>query len=93
MEELIDDWMARIADAARVGGSLAIRGGGSKLFYGCPEQGEKADLLEVGGYRGIVAYEPTELVVTARTGTPLRELAATLAEKGQWLPFEPPHFG
>ncbi|EXI78727.1 MAG: putative FAD-linked oxidoreductase [Candidatus Accumulibacter appositus] len=90
MEELIDDWIGRVADAASSDRGLAIRGGGSKLFYGCPEQGE---VLEVGGYRGIVAYEPTELVVTARAGTPLRELAAALAEKGQWLPFEPPHFG
>jgi glycolate oxidase len=51
------------------------------------------EALDVGGYRGIVAYEPTELVVTARAGTPLAELAATLAEKGQWLAFEPPYFG
>lgn len=90
MEGLIDNWIGRVADAASAGRSLAIRGGGSKIFYACPEQGE---VLEVGGHRGIVAYEPTELVVTARAGTPLRELAAALAEKGQWLPFEPPHFG
>ncbi|MBL8394796.1 MAG: glycolate oxidase subunit GlcE, partial [Candidatus Accumulibacter sp.] len=45
------------------------------------------------GLRGIVAYEPTELVVTVRAGTPLAELAGTLAGKGQWLAFEPPHCG
>jgi glycolate oxidase FAD binding subunit len=50
-------------------------------------------LLDVSVNRGIVAYDPTELVVTARTGTSLAELQATLAEKGQCLPFEPPHFG
>ena len=90
MDTLIEHWTARISEAASAGGKLAIRGGGSKSFYGGPEDGEA---LDVGGYRGIVAYEPTELVVTARAGTPLTELAATLAEKGQWLAFEPPYFG
>ena len=84
METLIDDWRARIAAAAGSGGKLAIRGGGSKCFYGGPETGER---LDVAAYSGIVAYEPTELVVTARAGTGLRELAATLAEKGQGLVF------
>jgi hypothetical protein len=79
MDTLIEHWTARISEAASAGGKLAIRGGGSKSFYGGPENGEA---LDVGGYRGIVAYEPTELVVTARAGTPLAELAATLAEKG-----------
>jgi len=46
----------------------------------------------VSGYSGVLSYEPSELVVTARAGTPLRELEALLAEKGQCLPFEPPHF-
>lgn len=90
MEDLIDEWRARIAAAAAAGGALAIRGGGSKAFYGGPERGE---VLETGALRGIVSYEPTELVVTVRAGTPLAELEAALAERGQWLAFEPPHFG
>ncbi|WP_291994601.1 glycolate oxidase subunit GlcE [Candidatus Accumulibacter sp. ACC003] len=90
MDTLIENWITRIADAARSGASLTIRGGGSKDFYGGPERGER---LEVSEHRGVVAYEPTELVVTARAGTPLVELAATLADKGQWLAFEAPHFG
>ncbi|WP_313952377.1 glycolate oxidase subunit GlcE [Accumulibacter sp.] len=90
MDILIENWIGRIADAAKSGRPLAIRGGGSKAFYGGTEDGER---LDVGAHRGIVAYEPTELVVTARAGTPLVELATALAEKGQWLPFEPPHFG
>ena len=90
MDPLIEEWIARIAEAARSGRPLAIRGGGSKAFYGESERGEP---FAVGAYRGIVAYEPTELVVTVRAGTPLVELAAALAEKGQWLAFEPPHFG
>ncbi len=68
---------------------LAIRAGGSKAFYGRRVTG---DPLEVCGHRGIVHYAPTELVITARCGTPLAELEAVLAAQGQMLPFEPPHF-
>jgi glycolate oxidase FAD binding subunit len=90
MTEAIDQLASHIRDAAAGKRPLNIRGGGSKAFYGNAATGE---LLSVAGYRGIVDYEPTELVVTARCGTPLAELEATLAEKGQLLPFEPPHFG
>jgi glycolate oxidase FAD binding subunit len=69
---------------------LRVRGGGTKDFYGGDLHGE---ILDVTGYRGIVSYEPTELVVTTRCGTPLAELEAELAQNSQWLPFEPPHFG
>jgi len=69
---------------------LRVRGGGSKDFYGGPLTGE---VLEMGGYRGIVSYEPSELVMTARAGTPLAELEAALAACGQWMAFEPPAFG
>jgi glycolate oxidase FAD binding subunit len=48
--------------------------------------------LETAGHRGIVNYEPVELVITARAGTPLRELEQALAENNQMLPFEPPRF-
>jgi len=80
----------RIAQAAASGRALRLRGGGTKDFYGGELRGEILDLRD---YRGIVSYEPTELVVTARCGTPLAELEAHLAEHGQCLPFEPPHFG
>ncbi|MEN9417873.1 MAG: hypothetical protein RI988_1493 [Pseudomonadota bacterium] len=50
-------------------------------------------VLDTRALRGISAYEPSELVVTVRAGTPLAELEAVLAEQGQCLPFEPPHFG
>jgi glycolate oxidase FAD binding subunit len=69
---------------------LAICGSGSKRFYAGDIEGET---LDVTGHRGIVTYEPTELVVTARAGTPLAELEAALADKGQMLAFEPPWFG
>src|SRR5690606_25923261 len=49
-----------------------------------------ATLLDVGGLRGIVDYDPAELTFTARPGTPLAQIAAALAEHGQYLPFDPP---
>ena len=82
--------MDRVQAAAASGTPLRIRGGGSKDFYGQTLQGE---VLDVTPLAGITSYEPTELVVTARAGTPLAELEAVLAERGQCLPFEPPHFG
>jgi glycolate oxidase FAD binding subunit len=69
--------------------ALRIRGAGSKDFYGGMLSG---DVLDVAGYRGVVAYEPTELYITARCGTPLAEIEATLAECGQMLAFDPPRF-
>jgi glycolate oxidase FAD binding subunit len=80
----------RIRAAAKAGTPLRIRGGGTKDFYGESLQGE---ILDTRALSGITSYEPSELVVTARAGTPLAELEAVLAEKGQYLPFEPPHFG
>jgi glycolate oxidase FAD binding subunit len=69
---------------------LRLRGGGTKDFYGNEPRGE---LLDTRMYAGIVDYEPTELVVTARCGTLLSDLEKKLEEAGQCLPFEPPHFG
>ena len=83
---LIDRIQAARADR----GALDLRGGGTKAFYGGPPRGEPLDLRPLAG---ISSYEPSELVITARAGTPLAELEATLAERGQCLPFEPPHFG
>ncbi|HEV8106945.1 MAG TPA: glycolate oxidase subunit GlcE, partial [Burkholderiales bacterium] len=80
----------RIRQAAERRAPLRLRGGGSKDFYGNEPRGE---LLDARGYAGIASYEPTELVVTARCGTPLAELESTLKQNGQCLPFEPPHFG
>ncbi|MBW8721381.1 MAG: FAD-binding protein, partial [Polaromonas sp.] len=89
-----DDVTASLADcvrsAAAAGTPLRIRGGGSKDFYG---QALRGDILDMTAYTGIVSYEPSELVVTVRAGTPLAELEGLLAAQGQCLPFEPPHFG
>jgi len=80
----------RIREAADRGAALCLRGGGSKDFYGGAPRGE---VLDTRAHAGIVDYEPTELVVTARCGTPLAELESALAAEGQMLAFEPPHFG
>ena len=80
---------ARIQAALAGNTPLVIRAGGSKAFYGRQVTGEP---LGVTGHAGIVSYAPTELVVTARCGTPLAELEAVLAEQGQMLSFEPPHY-
>jgi glycolate oxidase FAD binding subunit len=87
MTTALDQLTDRIRDAGAHNTPLRIRGGGSKDFYGESLQGE---LLDTRSHRGITSYEPSELVVTARGGTPLAELEAALAEKGQCLAFEPP---
>jgi len=68
---------------------LRLVGLGSKGFYGHPVEGE---VLDLSGHSGIVRYEPTELVLTARAGTPIPEIEAALAANGQMLAFEPPGF-
>ena len=85
----IESLVERIKSAANTGTPLRIRGGGTKDFYGQSLQG---DILDTAGLNGISSYEPSELVVTVKAGTPLTELEAVLAEKNQCLPFEPPHF-
>jgi len=79
-----------IRDAAGRGAALRVRGGGSKDFYGNAPRG---DILDTRAHAGVVDYEPTELVVTARCGTLLSDLEKILSEKGQFLSFEPPSFG
>src|SRR5690606_25670197 len=90
MDDLIQQFAETIRAAAEDRRPLRIRGGGSKDFYGNPASGEDFD---VTGYRGIIDYEPTELVITARAGTPLAEIEAAMRGHGQMLGFEPPHFG
>src|SRR5580704_16418598 len=77
----------RAAEARR---PLRIVGGGTKAFYG---RAVEAEPLSLAGHRGIVAYDASELVVTARAGTPLAEIEARLAQNGQRFAFEPPRLG
>ena len=88
----------RVRAAHADGHSLRIRGGGSKNFYTglaqapLPPGSAPAQWLETAGLAGVLSYEPSELVVVVGAGTPLAELETLLAGKGQYLPFEPPHF-
>jgi glycolate oxidase FAD binding subunit len=90
LDSIIEDWRASIAAACATKTSLRLRGGESKNFYGALQE---HTVLDTRAWQGIVDYEPSELVVTARCGTPLADIEAVLAERGQMLAFEPPHFG
>ena len=83
-------WIDQIQDAAARKACLRVRGGGSKDHLGDTSAGE---LLDTRPWRGIEVYEPSELVMRVRAGTPLREVEAVLAERGQGLAFEPPRYG
>ena len=91
-QDLTNALQEQVQDAVRRRQGVKIKGGNSKEFLA---RGVRDDLipLEISGHRGIVNYDPSELVLTARTGTPLSELEDVLAQAGQMLPFEPPHFG
>ncbi|MCZ7601086.1 MAG: glycolate oxidase subunit GlcE [Gammaproteobacteria bacterium] len=84
------DIAGRVREAAAAGTALAVRGGNTRSFLGREATGEPFD---VSSCRGIVDYDPSELVITVRCGTPLTEVETALAEHGQMLPFEPPRFG
>jgi glycolate oxidase FAD binding subunit len=87
---MIEQFRDQVRAAAANKTALRIRGGGTKDWYGGRLEGE---ILDTRAHTGIVDYEPTELVITARCGTPLAEIEATLAGHKQMLAFEPPHFG
>lgn len=82
--------LEQVRDALASNTPLRIQGSNSKVFLGRESAGE---ILDTRSHRGIVGYDPTELVISARAGTPLAELHATLDAAGQMLPCEPPAFG
>lgn len=86
----IDTFREQVLHAAKSNASLSIEGGGTKSWYGNPNQLTK---LNTRAYSGILEYQPEELVITACAGTPLKEIEIALKEKNQILAFEPPHFG
>jgi glycolate oxidase FAD binding subunit len=88
--QVIEQFKQQVRAAAAAKRPLRIRGGGTKDWYG---QSLKGEILDTRAYSGIIDYEPTELVITARSGTPLAEIEAVLAQQNQMLAFEPPHFG
>lgn len=90
MQSVLTHFAQQIRAAATAAAPLRLRGGGSKDFYGQRLVGE---VLDTRVLRGVISYEPSELVVTVLAGTPLAELEQLLAGQSQCLPFEPPHFG
>ncbi len=90
MSDLTQELQATVNAAIDTDTRFNLISGNSKQFYGRAPQGQP---LNLAAHRGIITYEPTELVVTARCGTPLAEIESTLQAQGQMLAFEPPHFG
>jgi glycolate oxidase FAD binding subunit len=83
----IAEVQAAVRDTAP-GACLLARGRGTKPPLSTPPEGAVA--LDVSGLSGIIEYEPGEFTFTALAGTPVSEIAAALAEHGQFLPFDPP---
>ncbi|MEH6473344.1 MAG: glycolate oxidase subunit GlcE, partial [Halopseudomonas sp.] len=79
----------QVKTARLEGSELNIVGGGSKVFMGRIGRGSQ---LDISGHSGIVSYQPVELVLTARAGTLISDIQATLAEQGQTLACQPPTF-
>ena len=92
--DIADFLQQAVASAHRAGDALCITGSGSKAFLAVgAARGPAAfagQLLSTTEHTGIVDYRAEELVITARAGTPLLQLERTLAQAGQYLPFEPP---
>ena len=94
MEFVLSEMIEKVMTARASQRPVYIRGGGTKAFYGEPQpDASHATILDVTPFTGIVNYEPSELVLTARAGTPLAEIEDTLASNRQMLAFEPPRFG
>ncbi len=90
MANLGPELQERVRAACAAGQPLRISGGGTKDFLSPACEGA---VLDVSGHTGLIDYAPSELVLTARAGTPLKEIESILAQHGQMLGFEPPHFG
>lgn len=87
----LDQLEAAIADAVAGRRRLELVGNGSKRSLGKPVEADA--LLDLSGLRGVTLYEPEELVLTAKAGTPLAEIEVLLAQRGQMLAFEPMDLG
>lgn len=92
MADQIQMIQEQVLQARSNGQKLNIVGGGSKSFMGRQSDAD-ASTLSLAEHTGVVEYHPVELVLTVRAGTTLKEIEAVLAEQGQCLHFEPPHFG
>src|SRR5260370_8205003 len=87
--EVLAGWRDRVKNAAAAGTLLRLVGGGTKDFYGQELVGERFDTTT---YAGIVDYDPTELVITTRCGTPLADAERPLPDTVHMLTFHPPRF-
>lgn len=90
LPEVLRHWQNTIIDAGQRGARLRVQGMGSKDHVGFIDSSDAFDTLKTLAWQGIEAYEPSELVLTVRAGTPLLEVEALLASRGQYLAFEPP---
>lgn len=90
MNDVVSEIAETLRQAVASRTPVCIRGGGTKDFYGNAPRGE---VLDTRACTGIVSYEPSELVIVARAGTPLTDVETALRKQGQMLAFEPPHFG
>lgn len=88
--QAIENFREAINSARKKKSKVVIQGGNTKSWYGDTPSGE---ILSTKNYSGIIDYQPEELVITVRAGTPLSEVEETLAQKNQVFAFEPPHFG
>src|SRR5271167_4293548 len=86
-----NDIEAAVRWALGDGKSLEIAGHGSKRALGRPSQHDAT--LDLSALSGVTLYEPQELVLSAKAGTPLAEIDALLAAQGQTLAFEPMDYG
>lgn len=89
MTDISAQLIEQVKQAASDGTALQIIGGGSKAFMGRTPTGAPISLAE---HSGIISYEPVELVLTARAGTPLSQIKDALSEHQQMMAFEPPLF-
>lgn len=96
MQFVLSELCEQVMTARAAKQPIYIRGGGTRQFYGEPFPDivtSGLSWLDLSGYHGIVSYEPSELVLTARAGTLLTDVEDVLKERGQMLAFEPPRFG
>lgn len=94
MEFVLSEMIDQVLTARASRKTLRIGGGGTKAFYGEPSPTvNNGGVLDVSAFQGVINYQPSELVITARAGTRLSDIETLLADQGQMLAFEPPRFG
>jgi glycolate oxidase FAD binding subunit len=92
MSDIQQALLEQVVAAQKNNETLGLLGSGSKMFL-LPSECISGQPVDLTRHTGVVSYEPTELVITARGGTPLAEINALLSEHNQMLPFDPPMFG